>query len=134
MFGCFAVILLSILGGFDGNAMQAFDHIPSNADIHLDQNAQETKPTSFIDRYVSNFLSDFPMENEENKEEEEVNEEEVRLKKVSVKDFYYTDLMCCRALEFLSEYESHSNQTAFIAYHYPKYTECNYLLFQVFRL
>lgn len=84
---------------------------------------------------MNHLLSKSPFENEENEEnEEEELEEETRLKKVSVKDFYYREIMCCSALPLLAAQENSNNLIIYSENHLPIRIADNCILFQVFRL
>ena len=132
MYRLVAIIALIFIGNQSfANSFSSYDF---NVKVHSVVQNNPSTNSSAIDRYISAILLGYPMENEENEEEEEINEEEVRLKKVSVKDFYYHDQICCDSLRFLSDFDSENN-LVILDYHADvKITACNYLLFQVFRL
>lgn len=134
MFRLIAVFALILIGNHSfASSLSSFD---SDLNVYNTAENSPSSNSSVIDRYISSILLGYPVEKEEKeeKEEEEVNEEEARLKKVSVKDFFYKEINHCDRLRFLSEFESETDQVIYEFFADTEIVSCNYLLFQVFRI
>lgn len=96
-----------------------------------DKATTDTVLNNWLQCLLFDTLFDTEEENEENEEEAD---EEAHTKKVSIKELYQNGLFLHKDFRFQSDHETTTDLIIFNALILHRNTQCNYLLFQVFRL